>query len=83
MSKNLGDYIVAWLIIIVIGIGVSFVISIVAIPLAFIPCCGWIAAWVLFGRRPVSGHRSGLWSSLRPDRRGAARSIDLTAQRVV
>jgi hypothetical protein len=49
MSKNLGDYIVAWLIIIVVGIGVSFVISIVGAVLAIIPCCGWILAWILFG----------------------------------
>jgi Protein of unknown function (DUF4013) len=52
MSRNLGDYIVAWLIIIVVGIGVSIVISIVGTVLAFIPCCGWILAWILFG---VSG----------------------------
>ncbi len=49
MSKNLGDYIVAWLIIIVVGIAASFIISIVGGVLAFIPCCGWILAWILFG----------------------------------
>jgi len=49
MSKNLGDYIVAWLIIIVVGIAASFVIGIVGSVLAFIPCCGWILAWILFG----------------------------------
>jgi len=49
MSKNLGDYIVAWLIIIVISIAVSFVLGIVGTVLAFIPCCGWILAWILFG----------------------------------
>jgi len=49
MSKNLGDYIVAWLIIIVISIGASFVVGIVAGVLMFIPCCGWIIAWVLLG----------------------------------
>ncbi len=53
MSRNLGDYIVAWLIIIVVSIGVSFVISIVAGVLAFIPCCGWILAWVLLGMTGV------------------------------
>jgi len=52
MSKNLGDYIVAWLIIIVVSIGVSFVIGLVAGVLAFIPCCGWILGWILLG---VSG----------------------------
>jgi predicted PurR-regulated permease PerM len=52
MSKNLGDYIVAWLIIIVVGIGVSFLIGLVAGVLAFIPCCGWILSWILLG---VSG----------------------------
>jgi len=52
MSKNLGDYIVAWLIIIVVSIGVSFVIGIVGTVLAFIPCFGWILSWILFG---VSG----------------------------
>ena len=49
MSKNLGDYIVAWLIIIVVGIAASFLIGIVGGVLAFIPCCGWILAWLLFG----------------------------------
>jgi hypothetical protein len=49
MSKNLGDYIVAWLIIIVVGIGASFLIGLVGGVLALIPCCGWIAAWVLVG----------------------------------
>jgi len=52
MSRNLSDYIVAWLIIIVVGIGVSFVIGLVAGVLAFIPCCGWILGWILLG---VSG----------------------------
>jgi hypothetical protein len=49
MSKNLGDYIVAWLIVIVIGIAATFLIGIVGGILAIIPCCGWILAWVLFG----------------------------------
>ena len=49
MSKNLGDYIVAWLIIIVVSIAASFVIGIVGGVLAIIPCCGWILAWILFG----------------------------------
>ena len=49
MSKNLGDYIVAWLIIIVVGIAASFLIGIVGGVLAFIPCCGWILSWVLLG----------------------------------
>jgi hypothetical protein len=49
MSKNLGDYIVAWLIIIVVGIAASFLIGIVGGVLAIIPCCGWILAWILFG----------------------------------
>ena len=49
MSRNLGDYIVAWLIIIVVSIAASFVIGIVGTVLAFIPCCGWILAWILFG----------------------------------
>jgi hypothetical protein len=53
MSKNLGDYIVAWLIIIVVGIGVSFVIFIVGAVLAIIPCCGVILAWVLSGMSGV------------------------------
>lgn len=52
MSKNLGDYIVAWLIIIVVSIAVSSVIGLVAGVLAFIPCCGWILGWILLG---VSG----------------------------
>jgi len=49
MSKNLSDYIVAWLIIIVVGVGASFVVGLVAGALMFIPCCGWIIAWVLVG----------------------------------
>ena len=53
MSKNLGDYIVAWLIIIVVGVGVTFVIGLVAGVLVFIPCCGWILSWVLLGMAGV------------------------------
>ncbi len=64
MSKNLGDYIVAWLIIIVVGIAASVVIGIVGGVLAIIPCCGWILAWILFGVttvwiRAVFGHLLG------------------------
>ncbi len=47
MSRNLGDYIVAWLITIVVAIGASFLMGIVGGVLAFIPCCGWIVAWLL------------------------------------
>jgi hypothetical protein len=53
MSKNLGDYIVAWLVAIVVGIGVMFVIGLAAGVLSIIPCCGWIAAWVLTGTAGV------------------------------
>ncbi len=53
MSRNLGDYIVAWLIVIAIGIGASFVIGLIAGVLAFIPCIGWIAAWLLVGLTSV------------------------------
>jgi hypothetical protein len=53
MSKNLGDYIVAWLITIVFAVAVSFVIGIVAGVLAFIPCCGWILAWLLLAASTV------------------------------
>ena len=49
MSKNLGDYIVAWLIIIVVGVAATTLIGIVGGILAIIPCCGWILAWILFG----------------------------------
>jgi hypothetical protein len=72
ISKNLGDYIVAWLIIIVVSIGVTFVISIVAIPLWLIPCVGGIAAWVLFGASnvyimAVFGHLFGQIATEPPD----------------
>jgi hypothetical protein len=53
MSHNLSDYIVAWLISIVIGIGVSFVMGLAAGMLAFIPCFGWILAPVLLGMSGV------------------------------
>jgi hypothetical protein len=49
MSKNLGDYIVAWLIIIVVGVAVTFLIGLVAGFVAIIPCCGWILSLVLLG----------------------------------
>jgi hypothetical protein len=72
MSKNLGDYIVAWLIIIVVSIAVSFVLGIVGTVLAFIPCCGWILAWILFGVAgvyiaAVSGHLFGQIGAEPPD----------------
>ena len=72
MSRNLGDYIVAWLIIIVVGIGVSFVIGIVGAILAIIPCCGWILAWVLTGVTgvyiaAVFGHLFGQIGAEPPD----------------
>ena len=75
MSKNLGEYIVAWLIIIVVGIAASFLIGIVGGVLAFIPCCGWILAWILFGVTTRLDSRR-LRPSLRPDRRRAARPVD-------
>ncbi len=53
MSRNLGDYIVAWLIIIVVGVAVTFLIGLVAGIVAFIPCCGWILSWVLLGSAGV------------------------------
>jgi len=75
MSKNLGDYIVAWLIIIVVGIGVSFVIGLVAGVLAFIPCCGWILSWILLGSPAFISRRCSAISSDRLARsRPASRS---------
>ena len=53
MSKNLGDYIMAWLIAIVIAIVVSFVIGLVAGVLAIVPCCGWILSWLLLAASTV------------------------------
>ncbi len=53
MSRNLGDYIAAWLISIVVGIGASFVIGLAAGVLAIIPCFGWILALVLLGMSGV------------------------------
>jgi hypothetical protein len=72
MSKNLGDYIVAWLVAIVVGIGVMFVIGLVAGVLSIIPCCGWIAAWVLLGTAgvyitAVFGHLFGQIGAEPPD----------------
>ncbi|HSD82416.1 MAG TPA: DUF4013 domain-containing protein [Anaerolineae bacterium] len=64
LSHNLGDYIVAWIVSITIGIGVSFMMGLAAAMLAIIPCFGWIAAWVLVGATgvwilAVSGHLFG------------------------
>jgi hypothetical protein len=72
MSRNLSDYIVAWLIIIVVAIAASFVIGIVGSVLAFIPCCGWILAWILFGVTTVwilavYGHLFGQIGAEPPD----------------
>lgn len=47
MKHNLGDYIMAWLFAIVIGVLASVAVSVVTGILVFIPCLGWIAAWVL------------------------------------
>ncbi len=56
MSRNLGEYIAAWLIVLVIGVGAAFVIGIFAAILAIIPCFGWILAWVLTSM-------SGVWTA--------------------
>lgn len=53
MSKNLGDYSVAWLITIVIGVAASFVMGIIGGILFIIPCIGWIAGWVLISLTSV------------------------------
>ena len=47
MSKNLSDYIVAWLISIAIAVAATFVVGLIAGVLFIIPCIGWIAGWVL------------------------------------
>jgi hypothetical protein len=72
MSKNLGDYIVAWLIVIVISTIISFISGIVGAPLAFIPCCGWIVAGIIFGvattwMSAVFGHLFGQIGAEPPD----------------
>jgi hypothetical protein len=72
MSRNLGDYIAAWLVAIVAGIGVMFVIGLVAGLLSIIPCIGWIAAWVLVGSAgvyitAVFGHLFGQIGAEPPD----------------
>lgn len=72
MSRNLGDYIAAWLVAIVVGVGVMFVIGIVAGIVSIVPCCGWIAAWVLMGTAgvyitAVFGHLFGQIGAEPPD----------------
>ena len=72
MSQNLGDYVAAWLVSIVIGIGVMFVIGLVAGVVSIVPCCGWIAAWVLVGCAgvyitAVFGHLFGQVDAQPPD----------------
>lgn len=47
VTSNLNKYLTAWLVSIVAGIVVSFVIGIVAGILGFIPCLGWIIAWLI------------------------------------
>lgn len=49
MSRNLGDYVVAWLIALVVAVAAGFVASMVALLVGWIPCLGWIAAWLITG----------------------------------
>ncbi len=72
MSRNIGEYSVAWFIVIVVGMAVTVLLGIVGGVLAIIPCFGWIAAWVLFGMAgvwmmAVSGHLFGQIDAEPPD----------------
>ena len=49
MSRNLGDYVVAWLIALVVVVAAGFVTGMVALLIGWIPCLGWIAAWLITG----------------------------------
>ena len=48
-SSNVGKYLTAWLIFLVASIVVSTVVGLVSSALFFIPCLGWILAWILGG----------------------------------
>jgi hypothetical protein len=48
-SSDMGKYLTAWLIFLVASIVVSTVVGLIGGVLAFIPCLGWILAWVLGG----------------------------------
>ncbi len=47
VRADLGKYLTAWVLSIVAGFVVGLVIGLVGMVLGFIPCIGWVAAWVL------------------------------------
>ena len=47
VRADLGKYLTAWVLSLVAGIVVGLVIGLAGAVLGFIPCIGWIAAWVL------------------------------------
>lgn len=47
VTSNINKYLTAWLVSIVAGIVVSFILGIVSAVLGFIPCLGWIIAWLI------------------------------------
>lgn len=47
VTSNVNKYLTAWLVSIVAGIVVSFILGIVSAVLGFIPCLGWIIAWLI------------------------------------
>jgi hypothetical protein len=62
-TSRLSPYLTAWLIGIVAAIVVSLVIGLVSGVLSFIPCLGWLIAWVLGGLSGV--YITAIWAPLR------------------
>lgn len=61
-TSKLSPYLTAWLIGIVAAVVVSLVVGLVTGVLSFIPCLGWIIAWVLGGLSGV--YISAIWMHL-------------------
>jgi hypothetical protein len=49
MRANTGQYLTAWLVTLVAGVLVSIVVGLVTTVLGWIPCVGWIIAWIVSG----------------------------------
>jgi hypothetical protein len=49
IRANTGQYLTAWLVSLVAGVLVSIVVGLVTTVLGWIPCLGWIIAWIVSG----------------------------------
>lgn len=73
IRRNVSGYLMVVLVIIVAGVALGAVVSLVTGALAFIPVCGWIAAWIISAGASfyVQLAASHLWGQFYRDARAA------------